>query len=190
MGMAQSDGRTPLLVVTVALVVVSVFLYRQNGSLRNRLNTSPPVRLLAVGMPVPAIRGWSRFSGPQVIDTSQRAYGALILVFASSCAACDRNWPYWRTLIQELKDRHDQKIVLVDLTSDADAEYLTRNLKLGQDIEAPLTLTYLSPSSAVAYGFGLTPQTLVLKGGYVSDVWTGVLNDERVTDIGKQLIGR
>lgn len=158
---AESTGTTTAMpkltdILLFSLLAVSLsfnvlFAYRQHQQARTQGRPLPV--LPKVGSQVPSLTART-LDGHSVVLSFPSEKPTLIYAFSPDCAWCDRNLEGIKALIDGLEGRYD--IVGVVTRGEEVESYLE---KVALDIS-----TYRDPNEGTrrAYGFGPTPQTILL----------------------------
>jgi hypothetical protein len=158
------------------LVLLSVHLSARNRELVLRIEGIHRSIGLSVGAVAPPLVGMGRGGQSITVDSKGEELPVLVMVFSPRCPVVAENWSNWKTLISAQRG-HGGRIVAIDVTGSSDPEYLA-----SRGIEAIPVLLWVTPETALAYGFRFTPQTLVVRGGTVLGGWTGLLDESSVSN--------
>jgi peroxiredoxin len=174
------------LLLSLAVNVSQVFKIRSMQApldrciawLRN--GTSTEARAIEVGAQAPPL-GAHSLSGEAVsIDVARPGKATVLYVFSPSCMWCKRNTENMRALAAAAG--HGFDFVPISLAAAGVQEYLSRN-----GVKCP---AYVDPSNASrkAYGFGGTPETLVIgKDGKVLKKWEGAYSPKVASEVASVL---
>ena len=167
------------LVVTASLVVwLSLEIRGMKESMR------PPQPLVA-GMEVESIPIKTLDGTSDTLAYADTDKDTLLLVFTSTCPACNENQPNWRTIYEQNKDAY--RIVGIGL-EDAETVAAYRETK---DLPFPIVLPEDYPTFAKSYKLTGIPTTIqVDPRGNVVEAWTGVLSTDTVSELSSSNVAR
>ena len=163
----------------LALLVINAALIIQNRSLRSFQVIANRTGLKA-GSVAPTLAGLD-------IDGNKLAFAfggnnhvkSILFVLSPRCAYCEKNMSNWKAITNRI-DSKSYRIIAVSLVSEGLKEYLEKHQMAGISVIAEL-----DPRSTEAYGFNLTPQTLLIDSdGRVENIWTGILEPNDLRELG------
>lgn len=165
------------LLVTTSMVV---WLSLEN----NRLKTSmQPPEPLTAGTEVEPFPIASLDGQESTLSYGDSEKDTLLLVFTSTCPACNENQPNWRTIYEQNKDAY--RIVGVGL-EDAETIAAYREAK---DLPFDVVLPGDYPSFAQDYKLAGIPTTIQVDStGKVVEAWTGVLSPDTVSELAESRV--
>jgi hypothetical protein len=146
-----------------------------------RQRTPEALMVPKVGSRLPPLKVLSLNGTAAVLSYGGANRPRLVYLFSPTCGWCDKNWDNMHRLAAGVRSSHD--VVLISIKTDGLDKYIAaHNLAQIGDI-------YREPSidSRLAYGFGTTPQTLVISAeGTVVDHWRGAYGERLKVAIEKQ----
>jgi peroxiredoxin len=129
----------------------------------------------AIGAQLPPLEAERLGGSRETISYQADRRPTLMYVFTPECSWCARNLANLKALLAEAKDEY--RLVGVSLNPDVEA-YLSK-----AQLELPVYVN-VAPEAAVAYGFGSTPQTLVISPeGRVVKSWIGAYGGAAQADV-------
>lgn len=176
-------------VLSVLLIGSNILLVRRIDSCSRDLNF---VRALQSSLTEPrrgavveSITGFDLRGRAVSIPFGQKSKQTLLFAFSPKCSHCAKNWPTWANIISSLP-KDSVRVVLLNVSPyRVDQGYLVNH-----GVSALPLLAAVAPKFLADFGFGATPQTvLVGQGGLIEKVWTGELGDNDADDI-KRALGR
>ncbi len=171
-----------LTVLILTLLALNVSLVFQNRSLRNTRTSGTRSIALKEGSIVPALSGLGLDGKKITLNYQNDPRKAVMLIFSPHCGYCTDNMPNWQAIAQGL-DRKLYRIMAVSITNDGVKEYLA---KYGLS-DVPV-IADVEPKSRVSYEMNVTPQTILIDSqGKVEKIWTGVLQPDERTEVGRSL---
>jgi uncharacterized membrane protein YphA (DoxX/SURF4 family)/peroxiredoxin len=167
------------------LAVEVALLSKQNGELKNRLamligdGKNGSLKPGEMASPFKA----TNLEGEQLEITYDRAVAkTLLLIFSTSCGACERNLPKWAEIASKSMEDH-QRIWGISLNSlTKTKEYVFKN-----DIKYPV---FVSSDTAFikSYRIFAVPQTILIDvQGRVEQAWSGVLDSLQKREVMNKL---
>jgi peroxiredoxin len=169
---AQTILRAGLSYVTLLLLMVSAGLnVLQAQRLRSFQQTS--YAELQPGTPAPALDVRTLDGEPRKIAFGGRT--TVLYYFSPQCGWCEKNWLNVKAFIASTNDR----VRFVGLSTTPDIADFLAERRLNFEVYTDLSL-----EAARAYGFGGTPQTVVVSAeGVVERVWAGAYGERHQRDI-------
>jgi len=158
--------RTGLSYLTLLLLVASASL---NVLQANRLRAVEDGTRLALepGTMAPVLEVTTLDGQPRTIDFSGRT--TVLYYFSPECGWCEKNWLNVKALIAGTHNR----VRFIGLSTTSQVEEYLAERRLGFEVYTGLDL-----ETVRAYGFGGTPQTVVISPeGIVKHVWAGAYGD-------------
>lgn len=172
--------RTVLLYIAMGVVLVglNILLVVQNKSLRAYASRMDQSLELKPGTLLPSMEGLDPQGNKMKLDYGVDPRKTLLLVYSSSCGACQENMPNWEAITRGI-DQEAYRVVAVSLSPRGSKEYLSR-----YDIGSIPVVAEVNPKTRVAYNFTVTPQTILIGlDGRVEKVWTGLLEGAEKRDV-------
>jgi hypothetical protein len=174
-------GSVGLVVLCVLLLASNVFLLLKAQSLERSYQSLKKFSLeVKSGTRVPPIEGFDLQGGWRQVTYGQD--GALVVfAFSPACAFSDRNWAMWERLLPS--GRGGQRAVFIDVSKTVGSAYLASHATGNAVVVAKP-----DARTVVSYNLSMTPQTIVVDvTGTIRGVWSGVLNEGDVAEIGERL---
>ena len=160
------------------LVVLNVLLIKQNLQMRSQLERYQPQRL-KIGETIQDFTA-ENFNGETVkVNFSGNSKKRFLLYFNSTCPYCKKQFPEWKELISQAKDKNIEVLGIVseDENKEVLEEYLN-SFDCGLKSETPLPVLFISNHTLRDYKLSLTPTTVLLSGdGKVEQNWVGKWNE-------------
>ncbi len=154
---------TALLIVSAA---INVFQNRKITQLRSAIAILKSEGQLALGSTVPSIDARDENKNSARLSYVEGGPPTVLYVFSPQCGWCTRNLDSIKALAKGINGSY--RFAAVSLSEEKLQEYITE-----KDFKFPI-YTGLSISTAKAYKFGGTPQTLVISSdGRVQKNWMG-----------------
>lgn len=158
----------------LALVALSI----QVVVLSNRGTLPEPIERVAIGDVVEPFAARDLAGGQRTLDPKGGDRDTLLLVFTTSCPACQENIPSW----VELWERYQRDYEIVGVSVDepeATVDYVARNL-----LPFPVVVPDDSEGFPRRYGIPGVPHTLWLSPeGRVREVWGGILGPDQLDEL-------
>jgi hypothetical protein len=165
-------------VLAVLLIGLNVGLVRQDRRLAATTKAYEAQMHLKVGDTVPPLSGTGPVGGAVMVTYEPAAPKTLLLVFASSCGACAKNWPAWQSVMSQIDPKHTRLVGVSLDNGGISGQYLQQ---VGMT-----TTTSLIPDimSVLGYRFRYTPQTILIgSDSKVDGIWSGVLSVRQIQEI-------
>lgn len=161
-------------ILIVGLIIVNVLLIRQNTQMRDELRKFQPKKLEKGEIFQDFVA--KDLNADQVkINFSENSPKRFFLYFTPSCRYCKQQFPEWKELILQAKDKHIEIFGLVneDENKEAIEKYLT-SFGCGMNSESPLQILFVSSEILQKYKLNLTPTTVLISpDGTVEQSWIG-----------------
>lgn len=163
----------------VGLVGVNILLLRQNLQMRTQLSELQPQKL-AVGDFIQSFTAKDLKEEAVSIDFSNNSKKRFLFYFTPTCIYCKQQFPEWKELISQMKDKNVQVIGIV--SEDEQKEKIEKYLNTfncGMNSETPLQVLFVPNEILKKYKFNLTPITILLSAdGKVEQFWLGKWKEE------------
>lgn len=164
-------GMTMSIAANVLLLRTTHTLATEYEEYRGRDDLKPGCRL-------PALTGRDVTGAPLSVSYDGVAQSTVLLVFTPTCPYCKENWPAWSRLMSSARPEQT-RIVAVDLSGKADAEYLR-----AQGLANVPVFTTVDYGSGAAYKLQRVPTTLLISAkGTVTQVWRGPLDESELATL-------
>lgn len=160
--------------IITLLVLVNVLLLQQNSSLRSELERYQPPKL-ETGDKVSGFAA-KNLNGETVrIDFSKNTNKRFLLYFTPTCQYCKQQFPEWKELILQSKDKNIELFGIVsENESKATIEKYLNSFDCGENSETPLQVLFVSNEILKNYKLNLTPTTILVSAdGIVEQSWVG-----------------
>lgn len=175
-------GALLLTVLILTLLVLNVSLVVQNRKLRTAGAVGTRSVALKEGSVVPALSGLGLDGNKITLNYQNDPRKAVMLIFSPNCGYCTDNMPNWQAIAKSL-DRKQYRILAVSTSNDGVKEYITEH-----SLPDVPVIADVEPKSRVSYEMNVTPQTILIDSqGKVEKVWTGVLQQDERTEVGRSL---
>lgn len=167
------------LLVTTSMVI---WLSLENRDLKESMRPPEPLVAGTEVQPIPI----KHLDGTdETLSYSDSDKDTLLLVFTSTCPACNENQPNWRTIYEQNKDAY--RIVGIGLE---DAETIAA-YRESKDLPFPVVLPGDYPDFAKSYKLRGIPTTIQVDSeGKVVEAWTGVLSNDTVSALSSFEVAR
>ncbi len=165
-------------ILVVGLAIVNVLLIRQNAQMRNELSKQQPQKLEKGDVFQNFVAKDS--NGNQInINFSENSPKRFLLYFTPSCPYCKHQFPEWKELISQAKDKNIEVLGVMSENEDKKAiENYLNSFDCGIDSSTPLQVLFVPDETLRNYKLSLTPTTLLLSGnGIVEQSWIGKWNE-------------
>ena len=177
-----------LWIVLVALVIATIFFFRQNTRLRvERERLIQWVRGVKVGEKAPPISVQGLGGENITLGYSGRGPKHVLLFFSPTCQLGDEQFLYWKQIIQRADRNQFEVLALVADFEDHTKmqQYLKANgLNFGS--EPSLRVAFVPPSVRLVYGLVTPPTTILVSNvGTVEEIWIGKWDEETARNAGK-----
>ena len=137
-----------------------------------------PKQQLVAGTEVGAFPVQNLEGASETLSYDATSQDTLLLVFTSTCPACNENQPNWRTLYEQAKDQY--RIIGIGLE---DAETLA-TYRQDKGLPFPVVLPEDYPAFAQDYKLAGVPTTIQVNSkGEVVEAWTGILSPETLANL-------
>lgn len=156
------------------LVVLNVLLLKQNLQMRSQLEKYQPQKL-KVGESVQSFTAKDLNGETVNISFSDNSKKRFLLYFTSTCPYCKQQFPEWKQLISQAKEKNIEVLGIVSENENKEAlkEYLN-TFGCGIESETPLQVLILPNKTLQDYKLSLTPTTVLLSNdGKVEQNWIG-----------------
>jgi hypothetical protein len=181
-----SSSRYSFFAVIVLALTCSVLLLanrklqEQNTVLAKQFRALSASEEPPVGSTIPALHGTSISGKTSVLNLTQRNHGTLLLILSPTCPHCLANFHNWKELMPLIAA---ENVVLVDLTSTADAAYMAAIA-----MPADSQMIRIGTQERSLYNLSATPTTIWLDAhGVVKHVWAGELQDDQLKQLRQDL---
>jgi thiol-disulfide isomerase/thioredoxin len=170
-----------LMAACAALSVLVVLLAVQNLRLKKQLSQHP-----GGGIPENALHAGERFEGLSIVDWDEQSkpleFGkgenrTLVLIFSSTCGACELTFPIWEQIVGGLGESSDIRVVGVQTDASHDAPKDQGGL-MTESLTFPVFKVDYDASPIMARIPGVPATVLVDATGVVQKVWFGAPNDD------------
>ncbi len=176
---AKPARRIPWYSILLHLALVA--LSAQIVVLTSRAAKSKPIRSIAAGDSLKPIAVRDLAGDAQTLDFADKDRDTLLLVFTTSCPACQENVSNWVEVYERFHERFDVVGISVD-EPEATQEYIVRNL-----VPYPVVVPTDVEGFPRRYGIPAVPHTLWLSpAGTVRQVWGGILSNEQIDTLAEQ----
>ena len=166
---------------SVFLHLALVALSAQVVVLTHRNTPPEPIARIAEGDMVEPIAIHELAGGERTLELAGNDRDTLLLVFTTSCPACQENIPSWVELWNRYHTRYDIVGISVD-EPEATIDYVARNV-----LPYPVVVPDDAEGFPRRYGIPGVPHTLWLSPeGQVREVWGGILDPERFDALAPQ----
>jgi len=165
------------IIVVAFLAVEVILLSTQNRELKNRLAMllgNGIYGSLKAGETVPPFTANDINGNSVEITYDNMNSKTLLLVFSTTCSACERNLPNWSEIASRLKGS-SRRVIGISLDApDSTRQYVLEN-ELQFTVLVPAEKKFLQD-----YKISYTPQTIVINPqGRVKQIWNGVLDSQQ-----------
>jgi peroxiredoxin len=173
--------------LTAISLVLALFslLTLQNRELKIRLAMVVDKQVLRPGEIVPAFSAIYLNNEQCQIQYQGGIAKTLLFVFSTKCDACRKNLPHWADIVRMVQQRKDCRVIGVSLNE------LDNSRKFVESHS--ITFPIVVPSDSVfprEYKVSATPQTILVDStGLVQNIWTGVLDSLKDTEVLQALRG-
>lgn len=160
----------------VGLAVLSLFLINQN----RKLQQPPPPRAsqLEPGTELPPLAVVDLENKGDTLQWAGTDRESLLLVFTTTCPACQENQKAWRSLYGQLEERVD--IVGISL-SDPDS---TKAYLKTHELPFPVVMPADSKTFTSAFEISAVPTTIRIgRDGRAQESWLGLLTEQSIKDL-------
>lgn len=170
-----------LLTGVLAILSLNVALVLQNRRLKTEM-AAPPALLPQVGTRIERLEGVALDGSKiQVVFTGQ-GKDILFFVFSTQCVVCNLNWPQWQFIARSTQGR-GLRLVYANIESPLAREYAEQ-----YGIDDATVFAQLDPRYEAQLNLRLTPDTMLIgQNGTIESVWPGLLNEQNVQEILKDL---
>lgn len=160
--------------IIILLLLVNVLLLRQNSAMRSELERYQPPKL-EVGDKVFGFAAKTLNDETVHLDFSKNANRRFFLYFTPTCQYCKQQFPKWKEIISQAKDKNIEVFGVVSETESKEAiEKYLESLDCGENSKTPLPILFVSNEILRNYKLNLTPTTiLVSPDGIVEQSWIG-----------------
>lgn len=160
--------------IIVALLICNIALLKQNFQLRSQLEFYQPQNL-KIGDRVQNFSGKNLNGEIIKIDFSDTSKKRFLLYFTPTCKYCKQQFPEWKDLISQAKDKNIEVFGVVSENENKEAiENYLNSLDCGTSSATPLQLLFIPNETLRNYKLSLTPTTILLSGnGIVEQNWIG-----------------
>ena len=173
--MRSTVQRVGFAVGFLSLVLSNVVILRANRQLNEVVENLRSLVVLQKGARVPELRAKSLDGKEVVLRYGADVRRTLFLVYTPGCPGCEQNWPSWSSVIDAMKGSR-VRVVAVDMPGLSRPDYISAH-----GLDRVLIVSKIDPATAIAYRFGLTPQTLLVGAdGKVEESWIGLLDRNAV----------
>jgi len=133
-----------------------------------------------IGAPAPSLKVHDLAGKAVEVSAARAGKMTVLYLFSPQCGWCRRNAPNMKTLAKGAGSRYD--FVPISLTSDGVTEYVAELGIAGS--------VYVDPTAETrnAYGFGPTPQTVVVdSNGKIVKSWPGAYTGKLLPEVSSTL---
>lgn len=162
----------------VGLVSVNILLLWQNRKMRTQLSKRQPEKL-EIGDFVHSFTAKDLKGETVSIDFSDKSKKRVFLYFTPTCLYCKQQFPEWKELLFQAKDKNVQVLGIVneDESKETIEKYLN-SFNCGMNSENPLQVLFVPEEILQKYKLNLTPTTVLLSAdGRVEQYWLGKWKD-------------
>ena len=173
--------------VIVLLMLIVVFLIRQNRELKSGLSalkTGQRPSTLWAGKRVGPVNLHTLANTLETLNYGDSRSDFLLFVFSTTCPFCEKTWPNWEKLAEAYAGSRVQVIGISMHGLELTKAYV--------DLKKPSFDVLLADTVfARVYGISGVPETILVRGdGVVAGIWTGILADEHLEAVANLLRGR
>jgi len=175
-----------LMVACAALSVLVVLLAVQNLRLKKQLSQhahgGAPENALHEGEPFTGLSlvGWDEQSRP--IEFGQGESRTLMLIFSTSCGACEVTFPIWEQVVAGLAEESKVRVVGVQTDAPREAPQDSGGL-MTEALTFPVSLVDYDASPIMARIPGVPATVLVDAAGIVEKVWFGAPEEDVIEEM-------
>lgn len=164
-------------VLLLGLAIMVVALAHQNRTLR-ALATSPEATRLAVGEEIPPIAVRDLEGNADLLRFAGSDRESLVLVFTTTCGACQQNQGNWRSLYEALREHYDVVGLSLDDVGET-ASYKEINQLPFRTFVAEDARRFVLDNKVFE-----VPYTIHLdRDGRIRRSWLGVLSDDSLAEL-------
>ena len=172
-------------VLSVAMFALNLKLYKVNAQVKSQLDRQIEMETRAnspsLGWAMPILHG-KRIDGTDpAVDLQGSAPKMTLFVFdTSNCPACEQNWKFWDQLLADGDISHS----FISVTTGSIPDDFLNQHPL---VRKHMLITNLDPNVAKPMHLQAAPQTIYMESGTVKKVWFGLLSDQDVQEISKDM---
>lgn len=165
---------TVLWMFIVILIVLNVLLLQQNLQMRSQLDKYQPQKL-KIGEIVENFTAKDLNGETVNVSFSDNSKKRFLLYFTSTCPYCKKQFPEWKELISQAKDKNTEVLGIVSENENKESlEKYLNSFDCGMKSETPLQVLFVSNETLRDYKLNLTPTTVLLtEDGKVEQNWVG-----------------
>lgn len=168
-----------VVVLIFVLLVLDIFLIRQNRNLKYTASQPRPESLPTIGSSFPVLDGFALDGSHLSVALRGQRQNTLVLVFTEGCAVCGANWPAWRRILSTAPKRNE--VIFANVGSRLDNEFVVQHL-----MKNWIVFDEIDPREQLQYNLRLVPETiLVSTDARIENVWFGPLSEGQVSAVMK-----
>lgn len=161
-------------ILIIGLASINILLLWQNLQMRTQLSKPLPQKL-AIGESVQNFSAKDLNDKTVSVDFSNNSKKRFLLYFTPTCPYCRQQFPEWKELISQAKDKDIEIFGIVSENENKEAlEKYLNSFDCGLKSETPLQVLFISNETLRDYKLSLTPTTIFLSNdGKVEQNWIG-----------------
>jgi hypothetical protein len=176
MNLIRTIRNAPVTAVIVSSLCLNAALTARMMRQQEIIEGLTPRPVLEIGDEIGVIDGAYLSGDSTAIVPTAAPNGVVLYVYAATCGWCERNGDNMRAVFDAARSR-GQKVYALALVADDAAEFLAKH-GVAAEIVVP------APDARSKYGFGGTPQTLVVgSDGKVIRNWRGAMVESTKSDV-------